>query len=131
MNIRDPYSKPYTEELVAVSSSITGDWYQIQRKEHEGFFFFVALDDSSGFYVSSARLDPLADIEGTKEEIVAFANAIVNHTEYRAKRIKVWYSNPYKCFMMMSPRNSGRAVLVSEQAALMLALQIIAEIDVA
>src|SRR5690606_11498330 len=63
----------------------------------------IVLADSSVDWVAIHRLNGAA-IEGTREEMLALADALMERREYRAVRCAVWWD--YDGAVVSSPRNS-------------------------
>lgn len=86
----------------------------------------IVLADSSVDWVEIHRLNGAA-IEGTREEMLALADALMERREYRAKRCAVWWD--YDGAVVWSPRNSITPTVLPPSHAAALASKIREEID--
>ena len=123
------------EELVAVPSEGLDDWFVIERAAHDGSSWFVDVNGIKippaalhmhsvlGFQCSSRICD--ADVEGSRAEMQALANAILKGTSVSFKRAAVAYGGANGAFYFWSPRNSRTVARVPKERAVHLANQIL------
>jgi len=103
-----------------------GDWYVIERAEHDGREWLAPTGYGSRF-MRSARISD-ADVEGTGCEMHAIAGAIEARGSFHARRCAVWLEEGG--FRFESPRNSSEpGGLVTMEHADELARLIRAEVN--
>ena len=101
------------------------DWYTIERAEHDGRMWMEGRGPNVMALCSSARISD-ADVEGTGEEMLGIARAIMARDRFSEKRCAVDAScDPVRFW---SPRNSMRDGTSSLAEADALAAQIVLEI---
>lgn len=81
-----------------------GDWYVIERAEHDGRTWWEPTEYGKRFMTSARFSD--ADVEGSAEEMLAIADAIERRESVRFKRCAVVATRERVEFE--SPRNSTR-----------------------
>lgn len=96
--------------LALVRNEDMGDWYTIERAEHDGREWLQSTGRNSMSVMRSARISD-ADVEGTAEEMLGIAEAIEKRGTYEAKRCAVAVGSVTASFW--SPRNSQTRGTVS------------------
>jgi len=81
-----------------------GDWWVIERAEHDGRTWMEQTGPNSMALRTSSRFSD-ADVEGTASEMLEIAEAIRARGTFRAKRCSVDATGPEVRFS--SPRNSS------------------------
>jgi hypothetical protein len=83
-----------------------GDWWIIERAEHDGRQWFERTGPRSSMLMCSARISD-ADVEGTSEEMLAIAQAIEEweHVSFRRCAVDA-RGDKHKPVRLWSPRNS-------------------------
>ena len=109
-------------KLTCVKSENIGDWYTIEKAEHEHRTWLEPMGHNAMALRCSSRISD-ADVEGTREEMLGIADAIEKRelsesgyrcaVDARTERVQFW-----------SPRNSVRPGVVSLEEADELAAQI-------
>lgn len=112
-------------KLTIRKSEDLGDWYVIERAEHDGRSWFESTGLSSMALRCSSRFSD-ADVEGTALEMRALAKAIEDGQPEAFKRCAVRIEGDRAFFW--SPRNSQRDGEVSLEDARELAAQILREV---
>jgi hypothetical protein len=99
------------------------NWYVIERAEHDGRVWLGSAEGMPGVMAlhSSARISD-ADVEGTGEEMLEIADAILTHGEARSTRCAVDARGDLVLFW--SPRNSQKRAQVPLHDAVELAFEI-------
>lgn len=86
------------------------DWYTIIRVEHDGKTWWSPTGPNSVRFMSSERLTPEADIEGSAAEMLAIAYAIKNREAVSFRRCAVHFEDDTDHdrygVHLYSPRNS-------------------------
>lgn len=108
-------------KLALIKNDGMEDWFLIEKAKHDGRTWLAPFEGGGMMLMSSARISD-ADIEGTAEEMLGIANAIVARGEYSAKRCSVSIDGDRALFD--SPRNSMRAGVVTLAEADALAIEI-------
>lgn len=83
------------------------DWYVIERAEHDGRQWLEKTEYGYSF-MTSARIGN-ADVEGTRDEMLAIAKAVEDRTDFHAGRCAVEFDSGAGQFQFSSPRNSIHA----------------------
>lgn len=112
-------------EVVLVKSDSLGDWYVIERAEHEHRGWMEAVDDGEYSHLAyrwSGRISD-ADVEGTAAEMTAIAEAIESGQSVSFRRCAA-SAQEDGSYHLESPRNSQRAGIISADHARRLALSI-------
>ena len=112
----------YEGPLVAVSSEFMRDWYTIEKAEHENIEEIRRVSENVSSLFLSARISD-ACVEGPDYEIREMAQAILEGTDYYAKRCAVRIDGDYAYFC--SPRNSRVEGRVPLERAVELAEEIL------
>lgn len=114
-------------KLTIRHSENMGDWYVIERAEHDGRIWLeMDPDGRTGSVRCSSRFSD-ADVEGDSAEMLAIADAIVSRTSASFKRCAVNVTGEVVSFR--SPRNSQMPGLVSYATAVALAELIYSQLD--
>lgn len=100
-----------------------GDWYVIERAEHDGRVWLEPIGPNASALMCSSRIGN-ADIEGTYAEMVEIARAIKSGGCASFKRCRA--ETTPEGVLLCSPRNSLKATLVALPRALALADLILA-----
>lgn len=108
-------------KLTLRTGNFIDDWYVIERAEHDGREWMEKIDEHSYSFQTSARFSD-ADVEGTKEEMLAIANAIRKRSYVSFKRCAVHAR--HESVEFWSPRNSQNAGVVPLEDAIALADEI-------
>lgn len=103
-----------------------GDWYTIERAEHDGREWDEEVEEDCYRFMMSARLSPEACIEGDSREMRVVAHAIERRGSASFKRIAVRFESGE--FYFRSPKNSDHEVAIPVEDADDLAAQIFAEL---
>lgn len=82
-----------------------GDWWVIERAEHDGREWMERSEPNMLAIHTSARFSDNADVEGTSEEMLEIAKAIKARDKFSAKRCAVDATDSEVYFS--SPRNSA------------------------
>lgn len=114
--------------LVARKNDDLGDWWVIERAEHDGRFWTERAGPNSSELHCSSRIGN-ADIEGTAAEMRALAEAIVAGGHASFKRCSA--ATTEEGVLLSSPRNSIEPTLVPAARASELAEQILRDVVVA
>jgi len=93
------------ERLVMVKSAHMGDWYLIERAEHDGRQWLERTAPGCMAFRCSSRISD-ADVEGPAEEMLAIADAIEQRDSVSFRRCAVRVVGDRVFFS--SPRNSQR-----------------------
>ena len=115
-------------ELILRECEGMTDWFVVDRTNHNNDEWMEPDDERSRSLILSSRISD-ADIEGSKSEMIALAQAILNGKEFSAKRCAVSSSTEVDRVMMWSPRNSQVKAAVLKKPALDLANNIILELQ--
>lgn len=110
-------------ELTITKSDGLSNWYLIERKEHDGRVWLERTGPNSGALMCSSRIGN-ADVEGTLEEMLELARAIMEGGEKSFRRCAAVTVPDGVLFY--SPRNSIEVTLFPRERAVALALQILA-----
>lgn len=89
-------------KLTIIKSDFMGNWYIIERAEHDGRTWLERADHGARVMLSSRFSD--ADVEGDGAEMLEIANAIEKRCAFYAKRCAVRVDGQVARFR--SPRNS-------------------------
>lgn len=109
-------------EVLFKKSDAMTDWYVIERRHHDGRSWLKPIGGNGMQFMTSSRLSPEADVEGTSGEMLAIAAAIRSGGSQRFKRVAVrWLPS---CVEVWSPKNSLQATELTHAEALDLASQI-------
>lgn len=111
-------------KIALVKSDSLGDWYTIEKAEHENRHWMASVDIGGYPCMSLMYSGRISDacVEGTAAEMLAIAEAIERREEESFKRCAVDARTDRVEFW--SPRNSQRHGIVSREAADELAAQI-------
>jgi hypothetical protein len=109
--------------LALVKCDGFGDWYLIERAEHDGREWLEKAEHGHRF-MRSARISD-ADVEGTREEMIKLGEAIRSKSSYRAKRCAVSVVAEESAWLW-SPRNSQVIAVVPLVVAETLAVELLA-----
>ncbi len=97
-------------KLACRKAEATDDWFLIEKAEHANKMWFEPMEGGGQALMTSGRISD-ADIEGTKEEMLALAVAIELRTSESFKRCAVRVNGDD--VFLWSPRNSQREGHVS------------------
>ena len=99
---------------LTVRESDGGNWWVVERAEHDGRIWFEGSGPNTLALITSARINS-ADVEGTAAEMLALSDAIERHDDYVARRCACHWSD--EGVDLWSPRNSYIATLVRHDRA--------------
>lgn len=120
MNLDQPYTNTDLPELTLVKSDSLDDWYTIERKDHENRIDFIPTEYGASLWFSGRISD--ADVEGTSQEMLDIADAILSKSRVSHHRCAVIHEGNRVLFN--SPRNSLQMGVTSPEHAVSLAMEI-------
>lgn len=95
------------EGALTLSRYEESDWYRIDRRDHDGREW-SELEGGVNYYCLSRRIDPRTTVEGTAQEMLWIARAILNRSQDSNKRCAVQVVGDR--VRLWSPRNSNDVV---------------------